>query len=42
MGFIVDFLFFNHCGESIYDPPLFMLILLKSQYKKINTIEFKV
>ena len=27
-GFIVAFLFFNHLGESIYDPSLCRLILL--------------
>ena len=25
-GFVVDFLFFNHLGESLYDPPQFTLI----------------
>ena len=29
-GFIVDFLSFSHFGESMYDPPLLMLILFKS------------
>ena len=29
LGFIVDFLFFNHSGESIYDRRLFRLILLR-------------
>ena len=32
-GFIVFFLFSSHSGESIYDPPLLKLILLRS-YKK--------
>ena len=27
IGFIVAFLFFSHSGESMYDPPLFRLIL---------------
>ena len=36
MGFIVDFLSFSHFGESMYDPPLFILILLKSYYKKLT------
>ena len=29
-GFIVAFLFFNYPGESIYDPPLFKLNLLRA------------
>ena len=29
-GFIVDFLFLNHFGESMYDLPLLILILLES------------
>ena len=32
-GFIVAFLFFNHLGQSIYDPPLF-----KSFFEGDNTI----
>ena len=28
-GFIVAFLFFSHLGESIYDPPLLKLTLLR-------------
>ena len=28
-GFIAAFLFFSHSGESIYDPPLLKLILLR-------------
>ena len=31
-GFIVAFLFFNHSGESIYDPPFLLRLSVQTQF----------
>ena len=39
LEFIVAFLFFNHLGESIHDPPLFRLMLWNLWYNKSTLSE---
>ena len=41
LGFIVAFLFSNHLGEFVYDPPLFRLILWSLQYNE-STLSKKI